>query len=146
MRAVALACSLTRAVNKGPFSEQEDAIIAALHDKVGSKWAEIARALPGRPDNAIKNYFNTVINKRNKKRHDGGPVTHSPAPSSTPSLPGSPAVGLSGPLPFVPQSPRYAPYSTRSSVSLASGDNGVAAPPLALSQSMPGQETLRRGS
>lgn len=49
------------AVKKSDWSPEEDALIRDLHAKIGPKWAEMAKHLPGRPDNSIKNYWNACV-------------------------------------------------------------------------------------
>lgn len=40
------------------------------HQEVGNKWSEIAKRLPGRPENTIKNHWNTAKRRRNCESHD----------------------------------------------------------------------------
>lgn len=51
-------------VNKGPFTTEEENIIFEQYEKVGAHWAEISKALPGRTDGAIKNYWNGHLIKK----------------------------------------------------------------------------------
>ncbi|XP_028776035.1 transcription factor MYB27 [Neltuma alba] len=48
----------------GPFSVEEEQVIIQLHQQWGNKWSKIARSLPGRTDNEVKNYWRTHLRKK----------------------------------------------------------------------------------
>ncbi|KAM0958196.1 hypothetical protein EV1_023282 [Malus domestica] len=59
------------------FTPQEEQHIINLHKAIGSRWSHIAKQLPGRTDNDVKNYWNTKLKKKLSKMGID-PLTHKP--------------------------------------------------------------------
>ncbi|KAM2938386.1 hypothetical protein FF1_038179 [Malus domestica] len=64
-------------IKRGGFTPEEEKLIIRLHGVVGNRWTHIAKCLPGRTDNEIKNYWNSWIKKKLEK--PSSPPTTSPS-------------------------------------------------------------------
>lgn len=67
--------NLKPTLNHEPISAEEGQLIEKLVGDIGKRWAEIARRLNNRSDNAVKNWWNGSQNRRKRtfrKRTPGG--------------------------------------------------------------------------
>lgn len=68
--------NLKPTLNHDPITPEEGAQIERLVREVGKRWAEIARRLNNRSDNAVKNWWNGNQNRRRRRGRESHGVHH----------------------------------------------------------------------
>mmetsp|Transcript_9944 Transcript_9944/g.20895 ORF Transcript_9944/g.20895 Transcript_9944/m.20895 type:complete len:475 (+) Transcript_9944:107-1531(+) len=51
-------------LKRGEWTDGEEALLIGIHNEVGNKWTLIAKYLPGRSDNDVKNHFYSTITRK----------------------------------------------------------------------------------
>jgi hypothetical protein len=55
--------SLDPDVKKGDWSNEEDSLIFTLYNQLGPRWSEIAKSVPRRTENSVKNRFYSAVRR-----------------------------------------------------------------------------------
>ena len=75
--------NLDPTLKKGDWTHDEDLTILRLHKKLGTRWAEIAKNLPGRSDNSVKNRWYSTCSRAAPGRKRCRPLGLAPRPART---------------------------------------------------------------
>lgn len=88
--------NLKSSLNHEPISTEEGELIEQLVHEMGKRWAEIARRLGNRSDNAVKNWWNGSMNRRKRSNIQRSASARGVGPRPGPMLAGAPHFAVAG--------------------------------------------------
>ncbi|CAK9083318.1 Transcription factor MYB3R-4 (Myb-related protein 3R-4) (Protein ENHANCED DEFECTIVE CYTOKINESIS), partial [Durusdinium trenchii] len=60
--------NLDPSINRDAWTKEEDELLVSLHAKMGNRWAEIKRFMPGRTENGVKTRYKSIERAREKDK------------------------------------------------------------------------------